>query len=153
MKWRTPLTSVALIGLTLVTVGPPSQSEFDAAQLTLTGHDGHAPSRFSVEGTPIKGLYPGAVRSIRLTVVNPERSALRIERLTGRVVATTRRGCPVSGLRVTGYEGKLPVRVQARGRTRLPGVLVVAMPRNTTPKCAETRFTIEFQAVGTKVGR
>ncbi|GIF24572.1 uncharacterized protein (DUF58 family) [Actinoplanes tereljensis] len=153
MKWRTSLTSLVLVGLTLVTVGPPSQGEFDAAQLVLTGHDGRTPSRFSVEGTPIQGLFPGAVRSVRLTVVNPERFALRIERLTGRTVATSRRGCPVSGLRVTGYEGKLPVRVQARGRTRLPGVLVVTMPRNTTPKCAETRFVIEFLAVGTRVGR
>jgi hypothetical protein len=153
VTWRTTLVGLALIALPLATVDSSGLRQFDTQQLTLTIHDGQAPGHFTVEGTPVKGLYPGAVRQIKLTVVNPERSALRIDRLRGRVVATSRRGCPVSGLRVDGYDGKLPARVQAHGRTTLPGRLVVTMPADTTPNCSGTKFTIELVADGARTGR
>ncbi|GAA2614329.1 hypothetical protein [Paractinoplanes durhamensis] len=153
MNWRMTLGSLALITLPLATIDSPPVSEYESQGLTLIGHDGRGQRHFAVDGDAVKGPHPGAVRRIEVTVDNPERFVLRIDRLRGRVVATSSRGCPVAGLRVDGYDGKLPVRVAAHGRTTLPGRLVVTMPANTTPKCASTRFTIELETAGARIGR
>ncbi|WP_433297875.1 hypothetical protein ACQP2F_42065 [Actinoplanes sp. CA-030573] len=153
MKWRTTITALALIVLPLATLGSPGSAERDRPQLILVGRDGSSSDRFTVEGTSVQGLYPGAARRIRLTIVNPGRWNLRIDRLGGRVVRTSRRGCPTSGLRVSSYGGRLPALVRAHGRTTLPGTFSVSMPPSTTPKCAATRFTIGLYGAGARTGR
>jgi hypothetical protein len=153
VNWRTTVTGLVLVALPLALIDSPASDEPEGQRLILTSHDGREQGTFMVQGTPIGGLRPGAVKRMKLTVVNPGRSIVRIDRLGGRVVATSRRGCPTSGLQVAGYDGKLPVRVAGQGHTRLAGALVVTMPRNATPKCANTRFTVELFGVGGRSGR
>ncbi|MFI7540959.1 hypothetical protein [Actinoplanes sp. NPDC049599] len=154
-RLRTTAGAVAgLIGL-LAAFGPARPQSAAEPTLFLMSHGRQLDARFTVTGTSVRGLYPGAVKQLQLTIANPYRFALQIRSLSGRVGATSRRGCAVSAanLQVQRYTGRLPVTVPARGRTVLSGTLPITMPRQATAKCADTRFTIILSGTGTKAAR
>jgi hypothetical protein len=135
---------------------PPSVDEPTVYLVSRNDHRGyHQQVQFTVEGTSVRGLYPGAVKEIKLKISNPYSFALRIHALSGKVTATSRRGCAVSAanLRIMDYTGRLPVTVPARSRTVLTGAMPVTMPREATAKCADTRFTIMLSGTGAKAPR
>jgi hypothetical protein len=79
-----------MVGL-LAAFGPPKPQDTGAPTLSLVSRDGHRPdAEFTVEGTSVRGLYPGAVREIKLSITNPYRFDLQIRSLSGRVRATSR---------------------------------------------------------------
>ena len=103
----------------------------------------------------MRGLHPGAVKAIKLKIVNPYGFALRVHHLGGEVTGTSRRQCAANGtnLRVREYTGRLPSYGAGRSRAVLTGSLPITMPRQASPKCADTRFTIVLSGTGTKATR
>jgi hypothetical protein len=149
--------AAGLVGL-LGAFGPVQPQSADEPTLYLVSFDGrhnYTQMQFAVEGSSVQGLYPGAVKEIKLKISNPYSFALRIHTLSGKVIATSRRGCAVSkaNLRVKEYIGRLPVTVPARSRTVLTGALPITMPREATANCADTRFTILLYGTGMKASR
>ena len=158
-RLRTLAAAVAGLAGLLAAFGPARLPGADEPTLFLaSGNDrhGYQPQvQFTIEGTSVRGLYPGAVKEIKLKITNPYSFALRIHSLSGKVISTSRRGCYVSpsNVRVLDYTGRLPATVQGRSRTALTGFLPIMMPRQATPKCADTRFTILLSGTGTKATR
>jgi hypothetical protein len=147
---------IGLVGL-LAAFSPTLPQGAGEPTLLLVAGDGHRRSevRFTVAGTSVRGLYPGAVKQIRLRIVNPYGFALRIQSLSGKVTATSRRTCAATGanLQIRPYTGRLPLTVPARARTEFDGALPVTMPSTATAGCASTRFTIVLLGTGTKASR
>jgi hypothetical protein len=150
--------AVAMVGL-LAAFGPARPQSADEPTLFLVSRDdrhGYRPDvEFTVEGTSVRGLYPGAVKNIKLNIINPYGFALQIRSLTGKVRATSRRECTVSSdnLQVRDFTGRLPYTVPARSRAQLSGSLPISMPRQASARCAGTRFTIVLSGTGTKASR
>ncbi len=155
--WWTTLASAVLIGsaavvLTSGTSDSPEPSGDEA--MVVIGHEHSDGSvRFAVEGRNIRGLYPGAVKQMRTTVVNPSRYRLRLQKMSGKVVSTSRRGCPVTSLQVKAYSGKLPQSIEPYGRMTLPGTLPITMPMGTSNKCAGVHFTVALSGIGYREAR
>lgn len=155
--WWTALASVALIGgvaVALLPSAPSSPGGSDDEAMVMVGREhGDGTVRFAIEGRTVRGLYPGAVKQMRTTVVNPSRHRLRLQKLSGKVVSTSRRSCPTRNLQVKTYDGKLPQVIEPYGRVTLSGALPVAMPSDAPSKCAGVRFTIALSGVGLQEGR
>ncbi|MEU4687524.1 hypothetical protein [Actinoplanes sp. NPDC023714] len=120
------------------------------------GEPGGGPLAFELKGKPVRGLYPGAVKQMRITVDNPLGYRLSVQRLSATVTSSSsRRGCPATpaNLQVKEYTGRLPAIVAAGGRTDLGGAIPVAMPLGAPEKCAGVRFTIAISGVGYRVAR
>jgi hypothetical protein len=144
--WRAVITASAGVAGLLASGYGPAPS-YPSERIVLLGHSAGS----SFDAPPIRGLYPGATKRLPLTVINPYPQQLTLRDLDGRLVSTSRRGCPAnaSTLRVGHYDGRLPVVIPAGRRMRLPGSIAVTMPRTATPRCAGTRFTIRLIGVAT----
>ena len=151
--WWTTLAAAALIGGIVVVATPGSPD--DEAMVMVGRERGDVALHFSLAGKTIRGLYPGAVKQMRVTVVNPSRTRMSLRQLGGKVVASSHRGCPATGasLQVKEYSGKLPVTVEAYDRTTLTGTLPITMPIGASTKCAGAEFTIALSGVGYRDGR
>lgn len=80
-----------------------------------TGHAGSSAvtsAAFTISGK-VGGLYPGAVRSLKLTVTNHQSYAIVVTSLTTKVGAAST-ACGASNLTVASFSGRL--RVPARGK-------------------------------------
>jgi hypothetical protein len=154
--WKSIASVAGLVGL-VGTLVSASWGGDDAHSLILVGNSRGpgADVAFTVLGTPVHGLYPGATKRVVLRVRNPYPFPLRIESLGGKVTGTSRRGCAASSanLVVRPYAGRLPVTVRPRAEAVLGGGLPVSMPRDTTVKCADTRFLIALSGKGRKEER
>ena len=152
--WVTTLTAAVLIGgaVMALTPGTPSSPEpSDNETMVMVGRErGDGTMHFALAGKAVRGLYPGAVKEMRMTVVNPTRHRMRLQKLSGRVVSSSRRGCAASSLQVKAYGGKLPMAIEPYGRVTLPGTLPVTMPMGTSTKCAGARFTIALSGLGSR---
>lgn len=155
--WLTAVTATATLVTALVVAGgsSPGEPREQAMVLTHGGRDSDGNVRFTLSGHPVTGLYPGATRQIKVTVINPFGFPLSLQTLDGHLVGTNRRGCPATraALRVAAYTGRLPVTIKPYGRSTLPGSIPVTMPRDATPKCANTKFQISLAGTGRKAGR
>jgi hypothetical protein len=159
-SWWTAAGAAAVVAGVLLAVAPspPATQDEDEAMVLVGGRGGDhhgAPMYFVLEGKPVRGLYPGAVRQMKITVFNPLGAKLRVQQVSGKVTSSSRRGCPAStaSLVVRPFTGVLPVVVPARGRTTLTGALPIAMPGGASEKCAGVRFTISVSATGYRVDR
>lgn len=155
--WWITLASVALLGggvVTLLPSAPDTADGSDDEAMVMVGREHNDGTvRFTIEGRTVRGLYPGAVKQMRTTVVNPSRHRLRVQKLDGKVVSTSRRSCPIRNLQVRPYDGKLPQFIEPYERVTLSGALPVAMPPDAPSKCAGVRFTIALSGVGRQEGR
>jgi hypothetical protein len=153
--WTAAAAAITLAGV-LVAIAP--QRNPDSEEMLLVGRGGdqsNGPLHFVLEGKPVRGLYPGAVKNMRITVRNPLGYRLSLQRLTAKVTSSSRRGCPATSanLLVKEFSGKLPAMVAANGRTNLDGAFPILMPMGATEKCAGTRFEISVSGVGYRVHR
>ena len=147
--WWLAAASAAVLAAALVAmVADPLDDAMVPVGRGAEQHDG--PLRFALEGKPVRGLHPGAVRQMKITVSNPLGSPLRLDRVTGTVVSSGRRGCPATAenIQVQTYNGRLPATVAAHGRTVLDGTIPVTMPAGATAQCAGARFTISLAGTG-----
>ncbi|MGK5679139.1 hypothetical protein [Actinoplanes sp. URMC 104] len=153
--WPTIATAVLISGGVLaITAGASDSSGIaDDEPMVMVGRErGDGSVEFAIEGRTVRGVYPGAVKQMRTTVVNPSRYPLRLKSLSGRVVASSKRACSTGNLQVKAYSGKLPLTIAAYGRVTLPGTLPITMPMEAPTKCAGVRFTIALSGVGFREG-
>jgi hypothetical protein len=112
--------------------------------------------RFTVTAPPVRGLYPGAVVPMRLTVHNPQSYPIRITGIGARLTATSKRAClPVpANLSVGARTGRpdLPIVVPPHG-SRGAGQIALSMPNTVTDACQFATFTIHFDGTAEKVRR
>ena len=118
-------------------------------EMELTAAPGAAasPYSFTVQATPVEGLYPGAVRQLRLTLTNPYTFDLLVTGMHADLVGTSRPGCdPVStNLEVRPYTGELPVGVEAEDSAEA-GTVPLHMPNSVVDDCQRATFTIRLSA-------
>lgn len=159
-RWTAAAAVAALAAAALIiAVGPPETPASETFVLVGGGGGGGehraGPLRFELTGKSVRGLYPGAVKQMRIAVENPLDFRLSVRKLTARVTSSNRRGCSATpkNLEVQAYNGPLPVTVAAVGRTELGGSIPVVMPLGATEKCAGARFTISISGVGDRMTR
>jgi hypothetical protein len=142
--------------LLVVAMWQPTTATGEAV-LLVGGHGDHRGSAvsFTLDAVPIQALYPGAVRQMKVTLINKLGYRLRLQKLSGKVVASSRRGCPatVASLKINEYNGPLPVSIAPRSRTSLRGTIPVAMPAGASQRCAGARFTIALSGLGYRADR
>lgn len=125
-------------------------------EMVLSAHgQSYGKLSFELEGGSLTGLFPGARRRISVTVVNKLEHPIRLRSLDGRLKSSSRRECPATSanLNIGGYDGVLPVTVKAHARAKLDGAVPVTMPKNVSPKCSSTRFSIVLSATGSQAAR
>jgi hypothetical protein len=148
--------AATLAGVLAAASAAQSSGARDDNVLVLASHTGQSRynMRFTVDGKSVKGLYPGAVKKAELKISNPYGFDLILQRVEGRLVATSRRRCSPdpSHLVVQKYLGKLPVTLRAHSRTTI-GTLPVAMPKDAPAKCAGTKFTIAISGTANRTRR
>ena len=141
----TAVVGAAGLGFALNVDGSTDQEmELTAAPAT----DVHASQySFTVQATPVEGLYPGAVRQLRLTLTNPYTFDLLVTGMHADLVGTSRPGCdPVStNLEVRPYTGELPVGVEAEDSAEA-GTVPLHMPNSVVDDCQRATFTIRLSA-------
>jgi hypothetical protein len=100
---------------------------------------------FTITGTPIDGLYPGAVRTIRLTFTNPYGYDLNVTAMRVELVAASKPGCqPIAtNLEIGPYSGRLPVVVPAED-SKATGNVPLRMPNTVANDCQQAVFTIKL---------
>ncbi|MEV6347791.1 hypothetical protein [Actinoplanes sp. NPDC051851] len=156
-SWWTTVAVVLTLATIALSVVSASSRRPEAETLVLVGGTGDHNStvQFELRGKPVHGLYPGAVRQMRITVDNPFGFGLQVQDLTAEVSSSDRQGCPANSqnLEVRRYDGVLPVTIAASGRTELDGSIPVAMPVGATEKCAGARFTLSISGAGRRVDR
>ncbi|WP_433792075.1 hypothetical protein [Actinoplanes sp. CA-252034] len=109
---------------------------------------------FTVSGTVMRDLHPGAVRRTRVTVANPYPFPIKVRSIEARVMSTSQRRCrpTPANLGVGSYRGALPLTVPAHGR-RTGGDFEVRMPNTVAEACKNTTFELEFTARAGRVSR
>lgn len=151
------MATAATLGISLMAAGStPATATPDGTTIVLTGGEhGYGPVTFTIEGQDVRGLYPGKTKRLRMTIANRERFPLHIVSLEGRLVGTSRRGCPSnrSPLTVGTYRGPLPINVPPGSRTTVPGYLPVTMAPTASPRCSNTGFRIDLHGTAVKAAR
>jgi hypothetical protein len=152
------LTAAATVAGLVAAAASVGQWESPKQEMVLTTRGqqfSYGTLGFAVEGQAVKGLFPGAVRQVKVVLTNPLSVELRLNSLGGKLISTSRVGCPATSasLRVQAYTGALPVTVPPRSRRKLTGSIPVIMPRDATPKCSDTRFRISLFGTGSRVTR
>jgi hypothetical protein len=155
---RATLTIATMVATGIIAAGPYTGAGAGDSNLVLLGQDNqlrHGPTRFELHGQQVHGLYPGAVREMRMVLTNPYGFRLRLWDISGVISRSSRRGCPATStsLRVTGYTGRLPVFVGPHSSATLPGSVPLAMPRTAPQRCAGSHFTIALTGMAARVGR
>jgi hypothetical protein len=156
--WWKAASAAAVLATLLVGVAlwqPASPT--DEAVVLVGGSSSHHgdPIYFTLEATPVRALHPGAVRQMKVTLINKLGYRLKLQRLSGKVTSSSRRGCSATAanLQVKDYSGSLPVSISARARTSLGGAIPVVMPPGASQKCAGARFTITLSGIGYRADR
>jgi hypothetical protein len=142
------VVGAAGLGFALHADGSTDQEmELTASETQTTGVQQYS---FSVRATPVDGLYPGAVKQLRLTFDNPFAFDLDIGDMRADLVATSDPGClPIpTNLEVQPYTGTFPMRVKAKA-----GTVPLHMPNSVANECQKATFTIKLSADATRAGR
>ena len=122
--------------------------------LTSRGSASGYPSSgvFTVRGQSVRGLYPGVVRNMTLTLSNPYNFDLQVTTLRGKVSSSSRRKCRPSRSTVSAktYSGELPLVLRARSK-RTVGSIPITMAHASPTTCSSTTFTVLLLGYATKV--
>lgn len=152
-------TAAMLTALLLAAAsGTPSASAGETMTITGTRDKAHGYNQqtfgIAMGGKAPKGLYPGVVREMKLTLRNPYDFALSVKSLEGKVVSTSKRKCKpsASNLVARDYSGKLPLVVPPRGKVDAK-TIPLFMPPNASAACQGAVFTIELTGTATKARR
>jgi hypothetical protein len=126
-----------------------------SARAVCVSAGSHQPHQigFTIDAPPVRGLYPGAVKPMKLRVVNAGRYDLRITGLTGSVVRTSKPGCaPIAANLTVQDRHEEPFTVPAYGRHDASS-LALYMPNTVVDPCQGATFTIQLRGTGTEVHR
>jgi|1186.fasta_scaffold315860_2 hypothetical protein len=156
-RFTAPTLTAVLVGAYFAATASTPTTSDDATMVLISrnGEKDYGSMHFALSGRSVQSLYPGATRQMKLTVVNPYGFRLRLQRLTGKVITSSRRGCSptAANLAIKEYDGLLPVTVHAHQRVTMAGSIPVTMPRSATEKCAGSRFIIMLSGWGGRAER
>jgi hypothetical protein len=157
VKLTTIVAAVAsLAALTGTVVGSTATPAGAAIHLPTFGFGQHGPPygqpvTFTLDGTSVRNLYPGATKPIALRVRNPYPFDLKVTELAGKVVASNRRACqPLGNLIAKSYDGKLPFTLKA-SQSKSVGSIPLRMPVSVTNECQGVTFTVRLYGTAMKV--
>jgi hypothetical protein len=159
-RWRTMLAAaVAATGLAAVAVSSAPSAPTDSSEgmvvaaATAATAKANQPFGITVRGKMVKGLYPGAVKEMRLTLTNPYNFDLSVTELHGVVYASSKKTCKPGPATVMTqpYRGALPLVLPKHGKKAF-GYLPVAMADNASMSCQKTYFKIRLVGTATKAG-
>lgn len=148
-RWHKSVAAAAAVvgaaGLAVALKDPATTDQ--EMTLTAAAAGGEQNPAFTVRGTAVEDLYPGARRRLVLTLDNPSRVDLLVTGMHARLTATDRPGCaPVaSNLEVEPYTGALPARIGAR-ESRQAGAVPLHMPNSVVDACQKATFTVAVTA-------
>jgi hypothetical protein len=111
-----------------------------------------AGNTFSISAPSVTGLYPGAVKKLKLTVANPYNFAIKVTDLWGALDGTSKPNCAPSpgNLTVRVHEGVgLPLVVPARSGAAA-GAIPLYMPNSVVDGCQRATFTISLHGTAKK---
>jgi hypothetical protein len=154
-RWQKVVAAgAALSGAAALGAGLRPDETTDQAMTLVARPENAAGYAFTMRAAPVDGLYPGADRRLVLTMTNPYDFDLLVTDVRAGVVATTKPGCdPVpANLTVGGYDGELPVRVEA-GEDRETGAFGLRMPNTVVDACQQAVFTLAVHADATRDDR
>ncbi|HEX6843776.1 MAG TPA: hypothetical protein VF235_01555 [Actinomycetota bacterium] len=137
-RTRSPLVAV-LLGLSLVLGSVALAGVFAAGPDTS---DATTQRTFWISGK-VRGLYPGRVKTVKVTVRNPSARRLRVTRLAATVSSTTA-ACPRRAVRVKPWRGELRVPPHSARRVRL----AVRMRPTAPDGCQGIRFRLRYHGKG-----
>ncbi|MEU7902793.1 hypothetical protein [Actinoplanes sp. NPDC049118] len=152
-RWQQALAAAAVLAGLIAATSPSGGGTDEQPMVIASMHGGNrAEPVYLILRGQLSGLYPGAVKQIKVTLVNDSRYPVKLHRLTGKPVTSSRRECRLTpaNLRVLDYRGRLPVTIRPHTRHTLAGSLPVAMPTGATPKCSNTHFTILVSGAGSR---
>ncbi|GIE27674.1 hypothetical protein Ait01nite_007190 [Actinoplanes italicus] len=155
-RWIAVMTAVVLSGaVATLTVVSPFADEDTLVMVSRSEGRQSGEVHFELRGKPVRNLYPGSTRHMKITVENPLDQRLRLEQVTAEVSSSSRHDCPTmpANLQVGAYSGGLPVTVHPAGRTELPGAIPITMPMGASINCAGTDFTVTIYGVGLRTNR
>jgi hypothetical protein len=141
-----PLTSLALLALSVaILIGLAAKTAGAGWQLATTSS--RASGAVRITSNRVRGLYPGAKRTLTLTLRN--RSGKRrivVRRVVVRDVRTTKRGCAAArrNLRIRQPHMR-PFAIQPRGARKVRAVLT--MPNTVANACEGAVFQLRYRAV------
>lgn len=153
-RWRTLVAVAAPLAAAVIVTGDDPAADAGSMLSTsrdtqYTGEDG-----FVISGRPVGGLHPGSSQRIEIAVRNLQFQPIRVRTIQASVAATSTPGClpDSSNLVIRPFRGRLPVLVNARGRT-VPGSFEVFMPPSVANACKSVIFTIHFSGRAEQVRR
>jgi hypothetical protein len=117
------------------------RSQERAQDLVLTGSTS---GTFRVKGQ-VSGLYPGRVTTLPLTVVNPNRFAIKVTSLAAKPGNASTR-CTYMNLTVSRFSGALRVRANSSRRLEL----TIAMRRAAPNACRGGNFPLTYHGTAVK---
>jgi hypothetical protein len=136
MRTRSPILAI-LLGVSLLAGSV-------AVAAVLAHQDaGRAVKPFRITGH-VRGLFPGRVKTMKVTIRNPYPFQIHVTSVRARVVSSST-ACPAKAIRVTPWKGRLRVRA---GRIRHL-TLTVRMKPTAPQGCAGLRFTLKYQGKAT----
>lgn len=91
-----------------------------------------------------RGLYPGAVRPLKVLVRNPTDRDVRVVRLVARAIRSSSETCPASFLRVRRLRSHPLVPARSRRRVRMRVKLRASAP----DACQGVRFSLRLRVRG-----
>jgi hypothetical protein len=156
-RWQTLVASVAAV-IAAASLSVVFRSDSTDQEMELVAAQGSDPASgtyaFTVQATPVEGLYPGAIRKLNLTLTNPYDFDLQMTAIDADLVATSNPGCePIaSNLEVQPFTGAVPSKIPAGDSTEA-GSVPLHMPNTVANDCQQAVFTITLTADATRVGR
>jgi hypothetical protein len=103
----------------------------------------------TVQGVPVTGLYPGASKTLTVTVKNGNHFKIKLATVKTTVAAkTSLTGCTGSAKNLTVARPKSALTIAPVKSGKLP--LTVAMPRSVVNACQGARFTISISVKAVK---
>jgi hypothetical protein len=109
---------------------------------------------FTINATTVTGLYPGATKTLVLSITNPYSFDLNVTALSASLASTSSALCTASStnLAVRAYQGPpaLPIRVKS-SRTLTVGSIPLFMPNTVATACQGVTFTISLKGTASKV--
>ena len=156
-RWHSLVAAAAVVGVAVAGASSgPEGPDGDTIMVTTARGTatGYGPFGFTVAGSPVRGLYPGVVKDMRVTLTNPYGFDIAVQSMRGAVVASSNPRCKpgASTLVTRPFTGKLPLIIKA-GSRRQVGAVPVAMPKGASAKCQKTTFTIQLTGTAKKAGR